>query len=305
MQASEKRTARASALVIASSCCFGSISVLTTIVTRDGTPLVTAMFWRYALAALALAAFIGWRERERMTLSWPLLIAGGVGQMLVSYTSLRALDYIPVATLAFLFYTYPAWVAVYAAIRGIDRITPVRMVALAVALAGVATIIGSPFDTRFSVIGVTLALASAVAYGIYLPLMGSMQRRTTPMIAALHMTGGAAIVFGVMAVATGARLVPAGRASVAGVVTLALVCTAIAFWMILAGIDMLGPVRTAIIATVEPFYTTLLGAVVLGQVAGARTGIGGALIALAVIVIQRAARAEDARVVAPPAVEPV
>jgi drug/metabolite transporter (DMT)-like permease len=66
--------------------------------------------------------------------------------------------------------------------------------------------------------------------------------------------------------------------------------------------DTLGPVRTAIIATIEPFYTTLLGAAVLAQAPGVNTAIGGVLIAIAVIVIQRAGRREAMNGAAP---EPV
>jgi drug/metabolite transporter (DMT)-like permease len=50
---------------------------------------------------------------------------------------------------------------------------------------------------------------------------------------------------------------------------------------------VLGTVRTAIISTVEPFYTAVLGAIVLGQAAGPGTIAGGALIAAAVLLLQR------------------
>lgn len=301
MPGSEKHTGRAALFVIAASCCFGSISVLTTIALRGGVPLVAVMFWRYALATLALIPIV-LRSTPRK-FSVPLLIIGGVGQAAVSYVSLRALDYISVATLAFLFYTYPAWVAVYSALRRTDRITPVRAIALIVALAGVATIVGSPFDARISLIGVTLALASAVIYGVYLPSIDTMQRGMTPMLAALHIAAGTTIAFGVMALAYRGPLIPATLASAASILTLALVCTVLGFWLILAGMNTLGPVRTAIIATVEPFYTTLLGAAVLAQAPGVNTGIGGAMIAIAVTVIQRAGRRDAAHRAAAP--EPV
>jgi drug/metabolite transporter (DMT)-like permease len=38
---------------------------------------------------------------------------------------------------------------------------------------------------------------------------------------------------------------------------------------------------------VEPFYTTVLGAIVLGQLAGPGTIVGGVLIASAVLLLQR------------------
>lgn len=313
MPASEKHTGthtgmhtgRAALFVIAASCCFGSISVLTTIALRGGVPLVTIMFWRYALATVALVPVVmrGFARGTPRRLSWPLLVIGGLGQTAVSYVSLRALDYISVATLAFLFYTYPAWVALYSALRRTDRITPARLVALIVALVGVATIVGSPLHTRISIIGVSLALASAVIYGVYLPTVDAMQRGLTPMLAALHIAAGTSLCFLVGAIAHGGPLIPTTLASGASIVTLALACTVLAFWLILDGMDTLGPVRTAIIATIEPFYTTLLGAAVLAQAPGVNTAIGGALIAVAVIGIQRAGRRDTASQRAAP--EPV
>ena len=49
--------------------------------------------------------------------------------------------------------------------------------------------------------------------------------------------------------------------------------------------------RTAIVSTVEPFFTAVLGAATLGQPFGVGTVAGGVLIAAAVLLLQRPARA--------------
>ena len=64
-------------------------------------------------APLSLAPLPDYRQlraipRQRVIL---LLVIGGCGQALITYLSLHALEYISVGPLAFLFYTYPAWVA--------------------------------------------------------------------------------------------------------------------------------------------------------------------------------------------------
>ncbi|MGI8548309.1 MAG: DMT family transporter [Gemmatimonadaceae bacterium] len=291
MSRSEKHTARATTLIALSACGFGSISVLTTIVSRAGTPLVPAMFWRYLVAAVVIGAIVTWKERADFQLSMPLLMVGGFGQALITYLSLRALDFIPVGPLAFLFYTYPAWVAIISALRGTDRMTPMRAVALVAALAGVTVIVGSPFNSSLNPIGVALALVSAVAYGAYLPVISSLQVNVKPMIVAFHLILGATIVFGVAALVRGDIGDHVTVTAAAGILGLSLISTVLAFWLLLAGMAVLGPVGAAIISTIEPFFTTLLGAAVLAEHLTIRTGIGGMLIALAVIVIQRAAAA--------------
>ena len=53
---------RATLLIVLSALSFGSISVLTVLLTSAGVPLVTAMAWRYVLGALLLFGFVGIRQ---------------------------------------------------------------------------------------------------------------------------------------------------------------------------------------------------------------------------------------------------
>jgi drug/metabolite transporter (DMT)-like permease len=93
-----------------------------------------------------------------------LFLIGGLGQALITYLSLHALQYIAVGPLAFLFYTYPAWVALLAALRRTERLTSLRAIALTLALVGVTIMVGAPSADKLNPIGVILALASALLY---------------------------------------------------------------------------------------------------------------------------------------------
>src|SRR5205085_6409443 len=149
---------RAVLLIVISALSFGSISVLTVLITRGHLPLITAMAWRYFLAGVILGLLIRpFRSRvikPRQILQ--LMLIGGCGQALITYLSLRALEYISVGPLAFLFYTYPAWVALLAAVRRTERLTALRMLALTLALVGVAIMVGAPKE-ELNGTGVVLA----------------------------------------------------------------------------------------------------------------------------------------------------
>jgi drug/metabolite transporter (DMT)-like permease len=199
--------------------------------------------------------------------------------------SLHALEYIPVGPLAFLFYTYPAWVALVAAIRRTERLTPVRIIALALALAGVAIMVGVPTE-KLNPIGVLLALGSGLLYSVYLPALEHVQEGIPPIIATFLLIAGAATAFVIAALVSGELFLPAGAAVWSEILVLALVSTVIAFLTLIKGLAVLGPVRTAIIATVEPFFTATLGILVLGNQLGTATLVGGILIAAAVLLIQ-------------------
>jgi len=139
-------TLRATLLVVLSACCFGSISPLTVFALKSGAALQAIQAVRYLTAALLLIGLAAWkqmRNREPIpstparAIPWysprVLLIAGG-GQASVATLALLALRWIPAATAAFMFYTYPAWVALMSAARGIEPLDRVRVLALLLSL---------------------------------------------------------------------------------------------------------------------------------------------------------------------------
>lgn len=287
MESPNASIGRATLLIVVSALSFGSISVLTVLTTRAGVPLLTAMTWRYVLAGVLLCLMPGLRAirsvpRRRII---QLLLIGGFGQALITYLSLHALEYIAVGPLAFLFYTYPAWVALLAAIRRTERLTLIRSVALALALIGVTVMVGAPTE-KLNPIGVVLALTSAILYSAYLPALERVQQGVPSLSATLLLVTGAAAGFLVSALLAGELFLPAPSSVWVNIALLAFVSTVIAFLTLIKGLSVLGPVRTAIIATVEPFFTAMLGVLVLGNDLRTSTLVGGVLIASAVLTIE-------------------
>jgi drug/metabolite transporter (DMT)-like permease len=288
MESPDDSIGQATLLIVVSALGFGSISVLTVLIISAGVPLLTAMAWRYVLGALLLLAIVGAGRLRRIPKgrAFQLLLFGGCGQALITYLSLHALVYIPVGPLAFLFYTYPAWVALLAALRGTERLTTIRIVALALALVGVTIMVGAPSADKLNLIGVTLALSSALLYSMYLPALEHLQSGVPPLISTLLLVVGAAISFLIATLLAGELYLPLGGAVWANISLLASVSTVIAFSTLIKGLSVLGPVRTAIIATVEPFFTAILGVLVLRNQLSVATLMGGILIAAAVLLIQ-------------------
>ena len=296
-----RQLARATALVLFSACCFGSIPILITIATRSGAALADVLAWRYLIATVLLVfaagGVAGVRRPGRVVL--PLLLLAGGGQAAIAFVSLSALRYIPAATLSFLFYTYPAWVAVISAMRGAERLSGRRAAALALSLAGITLMVGLPATdgSHLHPLGVLLALSSALLYAAYIPMIDHFGRGLPPAATSAYASGGAAVILVAVALSQGGlalRFTPAAWGAIA---TLAIVSTVLAFLAFLRGLAVIGPVRTAIVSTVEPFWTALLGAVVLSQELGPRTLSGGVCIAAAVILLQMG----HGRIVAPAA----
>ena len=287
---------RATLLVAFSACCFGSIAILVTVATDAGARLVEVLTWRFLLAAVLLAAIAGGPMvmRRGIRRGLPLVLLAGGGQAAIGELSLSALRYIPAATMIFLFYTYPAWVTVIAALRGREPLTGRRVLALGLSLAGIAVMVGLPGTGASSVAtpGVLLALAGALLYALYIPMIDRLGRELSPALTAAFATSGAAVILAVAAAATGAVTTRQPTIVWLMIALLAVVCTVIAFMLFLRGLATIGPVRTAIVSTVEPFWGSILASVVLAQPLVARTLTGGLLVAAAVIILNAPQRVD-------------
>lgn len=289
---SDRATTRATLLILLSSCGFGSLSTLTLFTTRAGLPLLPAMFWRYFLAAAFLVVVLrgtAYREVTRQQ-ALRLLLVGGLGQGVITYLSLRALDYIPVGPLAFLFYTYPAWVALIAAVTGREEVTLWRLVALAIAMAGIVVMVGAPDAVSLAPIGVVMALGTAFLYALYLPALQKVQKGVPAIISTFYLVTGVLIAFLGASLFTHELQAPSSLTIWKYLVLLSLVSTVLAFATLIAGLSVLGPVRTSIIATFEPFFTATLGVLLLGESLTRGTLAGGAMIASAVLLLQWTSR---------------
>jgi drug/metabolite transporter (DMT)-like permease len=138
-------------------------------------------------------------------------------------------------------------------------------------------------------VGVFLALGAAVVYAIYIPVLGVLQQGRQPLDVARAISIGGAIVFVVWALGTEQMARGFGVVEVAASVGQGVLSTG-AFLGFLAGLRVLGPVRTAITSSAEPFWTALLAVMMLGQPAGVGTLVGGLGIIVAVVLLQRPAR---------------
>jgi drug/metabolite transporter (DMT)-like permease len=292
MNQEREAVVRATGLIVLSSLAFGSLSTLTVLILRSGLPLLTTMVWRYLLAAIILLLALrtkGIRSVSRNH-ALRLMLVGGMFQSVITYASLRALDYLPVGPLAFLFYTYPAWVVVIAALLGREKVTIERFVALSLAMAGIAVMVGAPSSASLNVFGVFLALGIALLYAIYLPVLHRVQEGASAAISSFYLISGVLIAFLVTSSLTCTLQVPDTGEMWRYIVMMSLFSTVIAFATLVAGLRTLGPVRTSIVATIEPFFTLLLGALFLGERITTSTIAGGVLIASAVILIQVTAK---------------
>ena len=140
-------------------------------------------------------------------------------------------------------------------------------------------------------LGVALALGSALIYALYIPVIGAVTAGRPMTVGAAHVALGVAIITLALAPLIGLpQLTGVAPRAWTAMLLLAVFSTAIAFVAFLRGLAVLGAVRTSIVSTVEPFWTATLAALLLGQRFRLATVAGGALIAIAVLLLQRQPR---------------
>lgn len=280
---------RGTLLVLISAASFGTTLIFTQRAIDGGATLTALLSYRYIFGTVLLCLVAGGVGQvlavgER---KWRLLLIGGLAQTAIAALTVGAVRFIPAASIAFLFYTYPTWVALLAIVRRTETVDRRNVAALALSLAGIVTIVGNPLASQLDPRGIGLALTAAVVYAVLIPWLGKIQEGLKPAAAMTWIALGAAICFLGGALVMQTPLLPVTSSLMLNAGGLALIATTLAFTTFLAGLAILGPVRTSIVSTVEPFWTALLAGVVLGQSVGPRTWIGGAMIAAAMLILQR------------------
>ncbi|MEO8482691.1 MAG: DMT family transporter [Acidobacteriota bacterium] len=267
---------------------FAAVSTFTEIALNHGASLWNVLMWRFAIGAAVMALVVIAQRNYRMApahaLQW--LVLGGGGQALLVGMALSSLKYLTVATLAFLFYTYPAWVVIVQAVRGVEPVTRRRLIALVLSFTGTALVAGAPTARGLPWQGVALGLGAAVVYALYIPLMMWMQRTYPVSLTTAYAKAGSALCFLIVGAIAGSLTMQMTQTAWMAVVALATVSTVLPTIFFMKGLMRLGPGRTAIVSTVEPFITAQIGALVLAQPIAPNTLFGGFLIVVAVVILQ-------------------
>ena len=130
------------------------------------------VFYRSVLSALMLLAVVLWRDRSLLRLSrrdLPFFLAMGMlGLALTQFTYYSAIQSLSVGMAILLQYLAPLWMLLFERFWLKIRLTPARLVALTLALAGCAMVSVETESTRhWGSAGVLLGLTAGVCFAFY------------------------------------------------------------------------------------------------------------------------------------------
>ena len=246
---------------------------------------------RSVVSALGLALIpVSWRPPvapPSRTVRRSLVLLG-VCIGLVNAVYYVAIDRLPVAVALVLQYTAPAMVVVYTAVRLRKRPRNEIVVAVGLALAGVALVSGLLGADLGSVdlFGVAMGLASAVLFASYTLVGESVTRTYGPLGAMFRAFSIAGSLWICWQVFNGWPHELFDPANLPRVILIGLGATLAPFLLYLWGVERVKAERAAIAATLEPVLGAVVAWVLLDQTLTVVQLAGGALVIAAVILIQ-------------------
>lgn len=274
-------------LVAISAASFGTLAILGRYAYADGLDAPTILFLRFSLAALVLAPVLAVRRQARPPAPAVLRLVGmgAIGYVGQAMAYLTALKYASSGLVALLLYLYPIFVAVLSATVLRQKITRPTVLALALALFGLALTVGPEGG---QLIGMLLAIAAALIYSVYILIGAQVLRQVSPLLASTIIFGSAGAASGLLTfVVAGGPHWPASLAGWATIAAIVIVATVVPVLTFLAGLERIGPTHAALLSTLEPAVTVLLAALLLGETLKPLSLLGGALILIAVALLTR------------------
>lgn len=270
-------------LIVVSAASFGALPIFARLAYRAGAEPTTLLMLRFSIASVVMMVLMALRRvpfpRGRVLLG--LVLMGGVGYVGQSLAYFTALTMVSAGLVALLLYLYPAIVTVFSALFFKERFTVAKTSALVLALVGTALTLGPTGSGR--ILGISLAIASALMYSVYI-IVGSRIIPYTSAIAAstVVMISAAVVYAGVVAVR--GPVFPETPLSWMFIFAIALISTVLPIVTFLAGLERVGPTRASMISTFEPMVSVILATIILGETFSPLQVLGGILILVAVMV---------------------
>ena len=286
-----------SLLVVAGSVAFGFMGLFDSWTREEQLSKWMLLALRFGIAAPVLWCIVlarGERLPSRGVLC-VLIAMGAIGYFAEAASYFLAMAYIPSGLVSLLLYLYPGLVALISwGVLG-ERLSAVKVGAIALAMVGCGLLLGPALlGSALGVDawkGVALGTTTAVVYSVYVIAGSRVGKHTTPLMSSAIIVTSAAACFAGVTLVRGDAL-PQSTMSWLGAVALALVATVLAITAILAGLARIGSVRGSTLAVLEPAVTVLVGVVVLREPFSPWQYLGGACVLVAAVAGARTSKVD-------------
>lgn len=263
--------------VLLSGFCFGFLGLFGKTAYSYGLTPGEFLALRFMIAALLLGAWFLLRDPSRLAVGKGVaaraFLLGAFGYAMFSTCFFTALSGLSVSLTVLLLYLYPVWVTVGARVFLGERLTALHLLALPVALAGLALLLYGELQVRDPA-ALAFGVGASVLYSGYILTSRKLLRAVPPLSSAFFVMFGAGTVLSLLHL----RAIPAGPVLLVAAAT-SVVSTIAAISLFLAGLQKLSGAEASMLSLAEPCTAVALGILVFGESFLPAQWVGAALIA--------------------------
>ncbi len=238
-------------------------------------------FLRWGGSFALLVIIFGWQGRIFKTDNLKLMVIRSVTGCITFFLLITAIRSIPLSTAMVLFFTFPAFAALFSSLMFGERISKLQILCISGTLAGIAFLLD--FKITPNLLGSIIALLSGVFAGFTVCLIKKLRDNNGPVVIYLYFCLLGAMVSFPMFIAnpvipqTGREWMMAGG----------IACTAVAGQLLMnQGFKYCKSWEGGMYLTAEVAFTAILGIVFLGELTNWYFWTGGILILTSVILLQ-------------------
>ena len=221
------------------------------------------------------------------------LMLGTLGVAVSNYFYYVAIQRTNVATAIIVQYTAPVWVLIYVVVRGQQKLTAQKVIAVALAVTGIGLVInllGTSSGLRLDPYGLGAAMLASFSFAFY-NVAGHRILARHDRWRVLVWTLAAAAAFWLIVnppwKILAAHYTPAQWLFL---FVFSMISVLAAFSLYFLGLQYLEPTRAIIASCLEPVFSILLAALLLGEALGLIQTFGIILVLAAIVIVQRPGR---------------
>lgn len=253
----------------------------------DGINTCSVLFYRYAIAVVVLAAVMAVRRKPLAVSRRDLAIMAVLGVLFAasSLSLFMSFLFMGAGVASTLLFVYPVMVAVIMAVFFKERVTRSTVLAIALALTGVALLYKGDGGKPLSGVGVSLVMVSSLTYALYIIIVNKSPLRMSSVKMTMYV-----LTFSVVVAVAMSFTDPANHLQLLHTprqwglaLLLAVVPTVLSLLLMVIAVHDVGSTPTAIMGALEPVTAVVISVTLFGELVTARLVIGIVFILAAVL----------------------
>lgn len=253
----------------------------------DGINTCSVLFYRYAIAVVVLAVVMAVRRKPLAVSRRDLAIMAVLGVLFAasSLSLFMSFLFMGAGVASTLLFVYPVMVAVIMAVFFKERVTRSTVLAIALALTGVALLYKGDGGEPLSGVGVSLVMVSSLTYALYIIIVNKSPLRMSSVKMTMYV-----LTFAVAVAVAMSFTDPANHLQLLHTprqwglaLLLAVVPTVLSLLLMVIAVHDVGSTPTAIMGALEPVTAVVISVALFGELVTARLVIGIVLILAAVL----------------------